>query len=111
MYEMEKHGAVNVICGDAPLNVDVVEQLTELLEESLLEGQPRVVVDLAKVPLMDSAGIELLLDYRDRCQQRGGDLKLAALNRLCEDILFITGIEKEIEVIPETLRAIGSFAR
>ena len=111
MYEMEKHGAVNVICGDAPLNVDAIDRLTELLEESLGGGQPRLVVDLTKVPLMDSAGIELLLDYRDRCQQCGGDLKLAAPNRLCEDVLFVTGTDQEIEVIPETLRAVGSFAR
>lgn len=111
MYEMDKHGAVNVICGDAPLNVDIVDRLAELLEESLSDGQPRVVVDLAKVPLLDSAGIELLLDYRDKCQQCGGDLKLAAPNRLCEDILFITGVEQEIEVVSEMLRAVGSFAR
>lgn len=111
MYEMDKHGTVNVICGDAPLNIDAIDQLTELLEESLRGGQPRVVVDLSKVPLMDSAGIELLLDYRDKCQRCGGDLKLAAPNRLCEDILFLTGVEQEIEVVSEKLRAVGSFAR
>lgn len=111
MVELEKHGVVHVIRGDAPLNVDTVDQFAERLEECLQDGLPRIVVDLAKVPLIDSAGLELLLDYRDKCQRFGGDLKLAALNRLCEDILFVTGFEQEIEVIPETLRAIGSFTR
>ena len=111
MFEMEKHGAVHVVSGDSPLNVDVVDRMAELLEACLREGLPRIVIDLAKVPLLDSAGIELLLDYRDKCQHSGGDLKLAAPNRLCEDILFVTGTQQEIEVIPETLRAIGSFAR
>lgn len=111
MVELEKHGAVHVIRGDAPLNADVVEQFAERLEECLHDGLPRIVVDLAKVPLIDSAGLELLLDYRDKCQRSGGDLKLAALNRLCEEILFVTGVEQEIEVVPETLRAIGSFTR
>ncbi|NLS93713.1 MAG: STAS domain-containing protein [Planctomycetaceae bacterium] len=111
MFELEKHGAVHVIHGDGPLNVDFVESVGQLLEECLDEGLPRVVVDLKRVPLIDSAGIELILDYRDKCQRMGGDLKLAAPNRLCEDILFVTGVEQDVEVLPEVLRAVGSFVR
>ncbi len=111
MFELEKHGAVHVIHGDAPLNVEFVEAVGQLLEECLDDGLPRIVVDLKRVPLIDSAGIELILDYRDKCQRSGGDLKLAAPNRLCEDILFVTGVEQDIEVLPEVLRAVGSFVR
>jgi anti-anti-sigma factor len=111
MFELEKHGAVHVVHGDSPLNVEFVDKVAALLDECLGSGLPRIVVDLKKVPLIDSAGIELLLDYRDKCQQSGGDLKLAAPNRLCEDILFATGMEQEIEVAAEVLRAVGSFVR
>ena len=111
MFELETHGAVHVIHGDDPLNVDSVEAVEKLLEECLSRGLPRVVIDLEKIPLIDSTGINLLLDYRDTCQGAGGDLKLAAPNRLCEDILFMTGVEQTMEVFPETLRAIGSFVR
>ncbi len=111
MFELEKHGAVHVVQGDAPLNVDSVDAVAKLLDECLGGGLPRIVIDLKKVPLIDSAGIELLLDYRDKCQRSGGDLKLSAPNRLCEDILLVTGAEQEIEVAAEVLRAVGSFVR
>ena len=111
MFELEKHGAVHVISGDEPLNTDFVDQVAGLLDKCLLGGLPRVVVDLKKVPLIDSAGMEWLLDSRDKCRQSGGDLKLAAPNRLCEDILFVAGVDQEIEVVAEILPAIGSFVR
>jgi anti-sigma B factor antagonist len=111
MFEIETQGAVHVIQGDDPLNVDSVEAMEKLLEECLGRGLPRVVVNLKKIPLIDSAGINLLLDYKDTCQRSGGDLKLAEPNRLCEDILFMTGLDQNIEVFEEMLRAVGSFVR
>ena len=111
MFELDTHGAVHVIHGDAPLNIDSVEAMEKLLEECLGNGLPHVVIDLKRTPLIDSAGIDLLLDYKDTCQRLGGDVKLAAPNRLCEDILFMTGVDQKIEVFDETLRAVGSFVR
>jgi len=111
MFEFDTHGAVHVVHGDAPLNTDSVEEMEKLLAECLGNGLPRLVIDLKKIPLIDSAGINLLLDFKDKCQRSGGDLKLAAPNRLCEDILFMTGLDQDIEVFQETLRAVGSFVR
>lgn len=111
MFEFDTHGAVHVIHGDAPLNIDSVEAMENLFGKCLGKGLPRVVIDLKKIPLIDSAGIDLLLDFKDTCQRSGGDLKLAAPNRLCEDILFMTGLDQNIEVFEETLRAVGSFVR
>lgn len=111
MFEHETHGAVHVILGDDPLNVEYIDTVAKLLDECLGAGLPRAAVDLQKVPLIDSAGIELLLEYRDKCQRSGGDLKLAAPNRLCEDILCVTGVEQELEVFSDILLAVGSFVR
>ena len=111
MFELETQGAVHVIHGDAPLNIDAVEEVEKLLQMCLGKGLPRVVIDMKKISLMDSAGINLLLDYKDTCQRSGGDLRLAAPNRLCEDILSMTGLDRNIETFDETLRAVGSFTQ
>ena len=111
MFELDTQGAVHVVHGDDPLNIDSVEEMEKLLQGCLGKGLPRVVVDLKKIPLIDSAGINLLLDFKDTCQRSGGDLKVAAPNRLCEEILFMTGLDQDIEVFQETLQAVGSFVR
>jgi anti-anti-sigma factor len=111
MFERLMQGAVELIRGDEPINAEHVEELAALLREIAGRGQPFVVLDLEKVPLLDSAGLELLLDYRDSFQQLGGALKLAGPNPLCEDILSITGVGAGFEVFRESLAAVGSFVR
>ena len=111
MFERSKQGAVDVIAGDEPLNVESADRVSRLLEDCIGAGQPRVVLDLGNVPLIDSAGLELLLDARQRCAARGGLLELAAPNPLCRDVLHVTGLSAEFEIFDNVLSAVGSFAR
>jgi anti-anti-sigma factor len=111
MFERITHGAVDLIRGDEPINAEHVPELGKLLQECAGRGQPFVVLDLEKVPLVDSAGLELLLDYREGFQQLGGALKLSAANPLCEEILSITGVGGGFEIFRESLSALGSFVR
>jgi len=111
MFRRVTQGAVNVIQGDLPLNAESVEQVAALLAECAAGGPPYTVVDLEKVPLIDSAGLELLLDYGDEFQQRGGALKLAAPSNLCREILMVTGVGERLEVFGDSLAAVGSFVQ
>jgi anti-anti-sigma factor len=111
MFERVTNGVVNVIRGDLPLNVDHVEEMTDLLKECLRTGQPHVLLDLTNVPLIDGAGLELLLDFNEECQELGGLLKLAAPSPLCEEILSVTGVGEQFEVFHDVLSAVGSFVR
>ncbi len=111
MFTRTKQGAVDVISGADPLNLDHVEDVRAVIEECLSSGQPRIVLDLREVPLLDSAGLEFLLEFRDRCSERGGQLQLAAVNPLCRDILEVTGLNSEFELFSDALAAAGSFAQ
>ena len=111
MFERRQQGAVDIIRGDDALNLESIQQASGLLDECVGHGQPRIVVDLERVPLIDSAGLELLLDVRDRCLKRGGALKLAAPNHLCQDILRITDLAGQLEIYNDAISAVGSFAK
>jgi anti-anti-sigma factor len=66
---------------------------------------------LGGVQLIDSAGLELLLDVRDRCLRSGGALQLAAPNPLCRDILQATGLASQFAIFDTVTAAVGSFAQ
>ncbi|MGH9175026.1 MAG: STAS domain-containing protein [Vicinamibacterales bacterium] len=108
MFQRSKQGAVEILAGNTPLTREHLDEVAPLLEQCLSAGQPRVVVDLARVPLIDSAGLELLLDAGDRCAQRGGQFKLAAPNDLCRDILRVTDVIRRFGVFDDVLAAVGS---
>jgi anti-anti-sigma factor len=64
---------------------------------------------LQGVALMDSAGLELLLDTHDDCQRLGGAMKLANPGALCSEVLKMTGVGARFEVFSDTGSAIRSF--
>ena len=111
MFRLHKQGTVKVISGTEPLNLETVKQATQVCSEAANDGQPRLVFDLRAVPLIDSAGLELLLDTRDRCRAARGALHLAAPNALCLDILTATRTIDQFGIFDTTLSAVGSFAQ
>jgi len=81
---------------------DVLKYLTGL-------PQSRVVLDLDNTELLDSAGLEALLDSQDRLREAGGDLKIAASNSVNRKILEITRLDRHVEVFDNVLDAVKSF--
>ncbi|MAT15555.1 MAG: hypothetical protein CMJ46_09840 [Planctomyces sp.] len=111
MYSCNKQGAISIIEGTDALALDYLEEIGGLFDECLNSGQPKIVFSFKNTPLVDSAGLEWLLDALEKCLISGGNLKLAAPNPLCEDILRITGFLSRFEVYPDTLSAVGSYTR
>ena len=111
MYERQRQGAVDVVRGDDALVSERLEQLSDLLEECLGRGQPRAVLDMQDAPLVDSAGLELLMDAQTDFQRRGGALKLAAPNPLCKEILSLSGVARHLEIHSDVKMAVGSFVQ
>jgi anti-anti-sigma factor len=111
MFETRRQGAIHILTGDEPINGATIGQLDSQLLACFSHGQPKVVVDLERVALIDSAGLEWLVDAAEKCFQRGGQVQIAAPSTLCNDILRITGVSEQIEVFDDVTSAVRSFAR
>ncbi|MCE3014329.1 MAG: STAS domain-containing protein [Pirellula sp.] len=111
MYHCKRSGAVDIVSGNSPLIQEHRTEFLKSIDSCIGNGQPRVILDLSGVALMDSVGLDALMDARDRCQSLGGSFVLAHPNPLCRDILRINGIDREINVYDDVVRALGSFAR
>lgn len=111
MFERSKQGAVDIIQGSDPLNSDNVDVMRAVFERCCLSGQPKVVFDMHAVPLLDSAGLELLIETQENYRKRGGLLKLASTNPLCQEILKISGVGKMFESFSSSNAAVGSFVK
>ena len=85
--------------------------MIETVRSGLNGGQPIVVLNMSDVPLMDSAGLEALMDVRDTVLLKGGAVKLAGLTQLCEEVLRVTGVGGHFDCYPQVKSAVGSFAQ
>ena len=111
MFNHAQQGSVHVLASELPLNHEHVAAAMEEISPYVQCGQPRVVLNLEHVPLIDSAGLEWLLTTQMACTRRGGTLRIATPSPLCQQILDVTGVSQRIEVFPDLTTAIGSFAQ
>jgi anti-anti-sigma factor len=111
MFEITKRGAVHVLSGNQPLTAAHVKDVADLCGDCFENGQPRLVFDLSGVPLMDSLGLELLLDLRDSCHKRGGAMQICSPNPLCRDILIATALTAQFAIFDDQAAAVGSYSR
>jgi anti-anti-sigma factor len=110
MAPVEMQGAVGVIRPRGPIDAGHCPALLDAVMEGFGTGRPMLVVDLHDVPLIDSAGLETLIEIRERIEAKGGAVKLASVNGLCTDILRVTGVSEQFEQFAQARQAVGSFA-
>lgn len=108
MFQTSKTGAVHVIRVEVPLNLETCEQFSSVLTATV-QGRPMAIVDLSGMPLIDSKGLEELLEQHDHFTMRGGALKLAGPTPMCSDVLRITGVSDRVETHDDVKDAIASF--
>lgn len=110
MQSINQHGAVTVLRPDGPLRVDATEAIDQELKPHLAAGVPYLVMDLSETPLIDSAGLEWILNWDETCCRRGGCLRLCSVGELCQDILRITAVGASVQQFDDLTSALGSFA-
>jgi anti-anti-sigma factor len=101
-------------------NVTVVEMHGEFLEEYCKQFQDimselikrqviGIVIDMSKVPFIDSSGLGMLLWLRDYCHENKSQLKLAGLDDNINKILEITQLDGKLDRYEELSEAVKSF--
>jgi anti-anti-sigma factor len=111
MFTHKQQGAVDVISGGDRISGEHVVELSTMLESRIGDGQPQIVLDLHSVVLIDSAGLELLMDFQEKCQRMGGSLKLASAGTLCREVLKATGVGARFEMFRDPGGAVRSFVQ
>ncbi len=111
MIHVETQGAVDVLNIDGSLNAEKANELAAALVQVTKAGPPMVVCDLSHVQLVNSDGLEWLLDAADEIAQNGGTMKLAGPSPLVADILRLTGVGSRFEIFDTAKAGVGSFAR
>jgi len=111
MFTQKQQGAVDIITGGDRISGEHVAELSSMLESRLGNGQPQIVLDLQGIALIDSTGLELLLDFQEKCQRMGGALKLANAGALCREVLKATCVGARFEIFRDSGGAVRSFVQ
>lgn len=83
--------------------------LRETVERLLAEGQQLIILNLEKVPYMDSAGISQLVSCYKLVSTAGGTIKLLNPLKRVYDVLQLVKLNSLFEIHHEETAAIASF--
>ena len=105
----KKLGVVSVLAPSFPLIDENLGELKIQMHEFLEQGEIKIVIDFSEIPLVDSKGIELLMDIYEKACQKSGGIKLCKLNELCNDIFVATRMNTFFDIFNEPEEAARSF--
>ncbi len=83
--------------------------LKDKVKDVLNMGMKSVLVDMTKVPYVDSTGIGFLVSSHMAVSNQGGSFKLLGLNSRIREVLRITKLEKIFEIFDTEEEALASF--
>jgi anti-sigma B factor antagonist len=109
--DVRERDGVTILAPNGKITLGAAEQELRDAVHLALEGQSRnLLVDMERVPLIDSAGIGRLLAARTTAVNRGGSLKLLRLPPTMHDLLQVTQLLTIFDVFDDEEEAIASFA-
>lgn len=86
------------------------ELLKDKVNSLLNQGKKKIVLNLADVPYIDSAGLGEIVRTYTTVSRQGGSLKLLSLTKRITDLLAITKLLTVFETFETESEAVQSFA-
>ncbi len=85
------------------------ELLRDKVNSLIQQGQKKIVLNLAEVPYIDSAGLGEIVRTYTTVSRQGGSLKLLGLTKRIQDLLAITKLLTVFETFENEQDAVKSF--
>jgi len=107
--ERSQVGAVTILHPKGPLAQDEVPSFVKLLTDTIGGSFGRLVIDMSGVPLIDSTGLEALLDATETLSQSGQILKMCGTTPLLREVLDLTELDAMFEHYADANAAARSY--
>jgi len=110
-FSIRKTGDVVIIDVDGQILLgDGDVEIKQTVDDLLKRGTRKILLNLAKVPYMDSAGLGEMIRCFTALRKTGGDFKILSPNRRIIDLLTITKLLNVFDCYENETTAIASFS-
>ena len=100
---------VTVIVLGGRIDTQGAVEMDEALQGAVAQGRHKMVLDMAEVNYISSAGLRTLADVLTKNKHAHGDLKLAALNARIRRVLEVIGFDNFFSIHETVQDAIADF--
>lgn len=108
--ESKKQGDITIVTVNGSVDALTAAELTNALNKQIEAGNANMVIDLANLEFMSSAGLRTLLGAVKECRIHGGDLRIVSSNPGIDKILKMSGFHNIAKVFNTQADAVASFS-
>ena len=83
--------------------------LRDTVRQLIAQGKKKIILNLANVDYIDSSGVGELVSSYTTVRNSGGELKLLALTKKVQDVLYITKLYTVFDIKDDEFTAVKSF--
>jgi anti-anti-sigma factor len=87
-----KTGGRTILVPESSITHGTCHEIEEQIKDAIQGSKTEIILDCKHVRLLDSAGLEALVQTHADLQSKGSVLKIVGLNEVCRDILLATRI-------------------
>lgn len=103
------HGAACVLAIEGFLDAHTAPEFEKAIEQAVQAGHVRLVVDCARLTYISSAGLGVFMSFLEEVRERGGDLKVAALDANVYQVFEVLGFPALLDIEPTVEDAVTRF--
>jgi anti-sigma B factor antagonist len=100
---------VLVVQVDGQLIVGNRQELKQLVQEAVDNGEKKVLVDFSKAGYIDSSGLGALVSISKKVREQGGELRLSGLNEDLRSLFELTKLDTLFSISDSTKQALAAF--
>ena len=103
----KREGQVAVVTPEGRLDLASASEFKQALNDAVNAGDRILIVDLSKVPFVDSSGLGALISGMKATRLAGGDLRIAQVGEQARLILELTTLDKVMKLYSTVEEALG----
>lgn len=107
----EKSGILSILNVQGRIDAVTSPDLEKELSHLVGDHENQVLIDLAGVDYISSAGLRVFFAYMQKLQTAGGLLAFSALTDRIEDLFYTVGFLSLVSIFPSKTEAIARLSR
>jgi anti-sigma B factor antagonist len=100
---------VAVLQVEGQLIVGNRQELKELVQATLDQGERRLLIDFSRTGYIDSSGLGALVSISKKIREAGGELRLSGLNEDLRSLFELTKLDTLFAIAETPQQALASF--
>lgn len=108
MIERENN-SIQIIDVVGEVDLYNTKEIKDLIDDKIKLGKYQIILNLAKVPFMDSSGIGTLVTGMYRLKKYQGSLKIINIVGSVAKVFKMTGMDTHLEIFDNEDEAVKSF--